>query len=162
VSNDRKPGGSGKPSIIQTFSYRKPRARATAIGHHRRCNYSAAFEHDTMMKFSIPRNTLVALPPQVAAYVDATNSFDLERLLATFAQDALVNDQLSATTVFFGLKLSGETLARLLALLNETVLCLRPLNLDLIDSAATREDCFNRPTPVSSCYQPFPSMESVT
>jgi len=30
----------------------------------------------------------------VAAYVEATNSFDLERLLATFAEDALVNDQL--------------------------------------------------------------------
>jgi hypothetical protein len=132
-------------AIIQTFSYRKPRARATAIGHHRRCNHSAVFEHDTMMKFSIPRNTLVALAPQVAAYVDATNRFDLE--LATFAEDAFVN-QLSATTVFFGLKISGETLARLLAVLNETVLCLRPLNLDLIDSAATREDCFNRPTPV--------------
>jgi hypothetical protein len=35
-----------------------------------------------------------ALPPLVAAYVEATNSFDLERLLATFAEDALVNDQL--------------------------------------------------------------------
>jgi hypothetical protein len=30
----------------------------------------------------------------VAAYVEATNSFDLERLLATFTEDALVNDQL--------------------------------------------------------------------
>jgi hypothetical protein len=35
-----------------------------------------------------------ALPPLVAAYVEATNSFDVERLLATFADDALVNDQL--------------------------------------------------------------------
>ncbi len=35
-----------------------------------------------------------ALPPLVVAYVDATNSFDLERLLVTFAEDALVNDQL--------------------------------------------------------------------
>ena len=34
------------------------------------------------------------LPPLVAAYVEATNSFDLERLLSTFADDALVNDQL--------------------------------------------------------------------
>jgi hypothetical protein len=33
-------------------------------------------------------------PTQVAAYVEATNSFHLERLLATFAEDALVNDQL--------------------------------------------------------------------
>ena len=34
------------------------------------------------------------LPQLVAAYVEATNSFDLERLLAAFAEDALVNDQL--------------------------------------------------------------------
>jgi phosphatidate phosphatase APP1 len=30
----------------------------------------------------------------VATYVEATNSFDIERLMATFAEDALVNDQL--------------------------------------------------------------------
>jgi ketosteroid isomerase-like protein len=39
-------------------------------------------------------NTAITLPPPVAAFVEATNSFDLERLLATFADDALVNDQL--------------------------------------------------------------------
>jgi hypothetical protein len=39
-------------------------------------------------------NVGAALPPLVAEYVEATNSFDLERLLATFADDALVNDQL--------------------------------------------------------------------
>ena len=33
-------------------------------------------------------------PPLVAAYVNATNSFNLEGLLAAFADDALVNDQL--------------------------------------------------------------------
>jgi hypothetical protein len=37
---------------------------------------------------------LAVLSPSVAAYVEATNSFDLEGLLATFADDALVNDQL--------------------------------------------------------------------
>jgi len=37
---------------------------------------------------------LPALPPLVSAYVQATNSFDLEGLLAAFADDALVNDQL--------------------------------------------------------------------
>jgi hypothetical protein len=47
-----------------------------------------------MMKSPVPPNPPVALPALVAAYVDATNSFDLERLLATFAEDALVNDQL--------------------------------------------------------------------
>jgi hypothetical protein len=34
------------------------------------------------------------LPPPVAAFVEATNGFDLERLMVTFADDALVNDQL--------------------------------------------------------------------
>jgi SnoaL-like protein len=47
-----------------------------------------------MTKSSVPSNAPVALPPLVAAYVEATNSFDLERLLAAFAEDALVNDQL--------------------------------------------------------------------
>jgi hypothetical protein len=41
-----------------------------------------------------PPNAPAALPPLAAAYVEATNSFDLERLVATFADDALVNDQL--------------------------------------------------------------------
>jgi hypothetical protein len=41
-----------------------------------------------------PLNAPAALPPLVATYVEATNRFDLERLLATFADDALVNDQL--------------------------------------------------------------------
>jgi hypothetical protein len=57
-------------------------------------NCAAAFEPNTMMKTSDPPNTPVALPPLAATYVEATNSFDLERLLATFAEDALVNDQL--------------------------------------------------------------------
>jgi ketosteroid isomerase-like protein len=39
-------------------------------------------------------NVPIALPPLIAAFVEATNSFDLERLMATFADDALVNDQL--------------------------------------------------------------------
>jgi hypothetical protein len=47
-----------------------------------------------MMKSSAPPNASVALPPLVAAYVEATNSLDLERLLAAFAEGALVNDQL--------------------------------------------------------------------
>ncbi|SRR5258708_6030404 len=42
----------------------------------------------------LPQVPLPALPPPVAAYVEATNGFDLERLLAAFADDALVNDQL--------------------------------------------------------------------
>src|SRR5580658_2529648 len=47
-----------------------------------------------MTKSFLPPNAPVALPTMVAAYVEATNSFDLERLMSTFAEDALVNDQL--------------------------------------------------------------------
>ena len=57
-------------------------------------NCPALFEPDTTMESSVPPNAPIALPPLGAAYVDATNSFDLERLMATFAEDALVNDQL--------------------------------------------------------------------
>jgi|SRR5580700_11545313 ketosteroid isomerase-like protein len=35
-----------------------------------------------------------SLPPLVDAFVEATNSLDLERLMVIFADDALVNDQL--------------------------------------------------------------------
>jgi hypothetical protein len=47
-----------------------------------------------MMKPSAPPTGPVTLPPLIAAYVEATNSFDLERLMATFVEDAFVNDQL--------------------------------------------------------------------
>jgi hypothetical protein len=43
---------------------------------------------------SHPPEALAALAPPVAAYVEATNAFNLEGLLALFADDALVNDQL--------------------------------------------------------------------
>ena len=47
-----------------------------------------------MARSSTLSNTATTLPPLVAAFVEATNSFDLERLMVTFADDALVNDQL--------------------------------------------------------------------
>ena len=47
-----------------------------------------------MPNSSSPSNASAALPPLVAAFVEATNSFDLERLLINFSDDALVNDQL--------------------------------------------------------------------
>jgi hypothetical protein len=43
---------------------------------------------------SRPPEALAVVSPPVAAYVDATNNFDLDRLLGLFADDALVNDQL--------------------------------------------------------------------
>jgi hypothetical protein len=50
-----------------------------------------------LIHMSNPRSSThasTALPPVVAAFVEATNSSDLERLMVTFADDALVNDQL--------------------------------------------------------------------
>jgi hypothetical protein len=41
------------------------------------------------------RDVTAALPPSVAAYIRATNLCDLDALLATFVDDALVNDQLT-------------------------------------------------------------------
>jgi hypothetical protein len=47
-----------------------------------------------MPTYSYPPQALETLSPPVAAYVEATNGFDLEGLLALFADDALINDQL--------------------------------------------------------------------
>jgi hypothetical protein len=37
-------------------------------------------------------NTTAALPPVVAGHLDAVNAFDLDGIMATFADDAYVND----------------------------------------------------------------------
>jgi SnoaL-like domain len=57
-------------------------------------NGPAPFEAAIMMMSSASANAPVVLPPLVAAYVEATNNFDIARMLAIFADDALVNDQL--------------------------------------------------------------------
>jgi len=36
----------------------------------------------------------IALPPVIAEHIDAVNAFDEDRVVATFAEDALVNDAL--------------------------------------------------------------------
>jgi hypothetical protein len=82
------------PSAILTVSNRNQRAGQQAVGYVRCVELSSSFRNDAMMKSPFPPTAPVALPPAVAAYVEATNSFEIERLLATFAEDALVNDQL--------------------------------------------------------------------
>jgi hypothetical protein len=55
------------------------------------------FHSCTVSLHAAPPHPLIApaaLPPLIAACVEATNGFDLERLFATFPYDALVNDQL--------------------------------------------------------------------
>jgi hypothetical protein len=43
--------------------------------------------------FFRPPKALASVSAPVSAYVEATSSFDFERLVATFADDALVNDE---------------------------------------------------------------------
>jgi len=50
--------------------------------------------HNAAINMISSPTSLARLPPLVATYVEATNNFDLDGLLATFADDALVNDQL--------------------------------------------------------------------
>jgi hypothetical protein len=57
-------------------------------------NYPTLSGANTVMTAPFSPSASVLLPPLIAGYVEATNSFDLERLMATFAEDALVNDQL--------------------------------------------------------------------
>jgi hypothetical protein len=57
-------------------------------------NYPTPSGADTVMTSTITPNASVLLPPLIAGYVEANNSLDLERLMADFADDALVNDQL--------------------------------------------------------------------
>jgi hypothetical protein len=49
---------------------------------------------DRIIMLTIVPEPLPALCAPVAAYINATNALDLRALLATFADDALVNDQL--------------------------------------------------------------------
>jgi hypothetical protein len=51
--------------------------------------------HDRDAQTVFTAEVTVALPPMVAAYIRATNLRDLDALLATFVDDALVNDQLT-------------------------------------------------------------------
>jgi hypothetical protein len=58
------------------------------------CYWKSAVKSRRFWMPSPSSNAPVALPPVIAAFVEATNSFDLEELVVTFADDALVNDQL--------------------------------------------------------------------
>jgi hypothetical protein len=49
---------------------------------------------DRLSALTIVREKALDLPTPFAAYIQAMNTFNLEALLATFADDALVNDQL--------------------------------------------------------------------
>jgi hypothetical protein len=68
---------------------RRPSAIVAASGHPRFTISEAIMSPSRLSQVPPP-----VLLPLVSAYVKATNSFDLEGLLATFVDDALVNDQL--------------------------------------------------------------------
>ena len=48
----------------------------------------------SVIESSAPEYSSIELPPLVTAFIEATNGCDVDRILATFAEDALVNDQL--------------------------------------------------------------------
>jgi hypothetical protein len=52
-------------------------------------------QHDPGARTGPTGEVTAGLPPSVAAYIRATNLCDLDALLATFVDDALVNDQLT-------------------------------------------------------------------
>jgi hypothetical protein len=57
-------------------------------------DWSFTITNDLMTELIIAPARMPALGSAVAAFVNATNACDLEGLVATFAEDALVNDQL--------------------------------------------------------------------
>jgi hypothetical protein len=57
-------------------------------------NWHFTVKADRVVTVRIVRCAAPILPPAIAAYVRTTNSADLEGLLATFVDDAHVNDQL--------------------------------------------------------------------
>jgi hypothetical protein len=68
-------------------------AATAAIGHGCRDIFPKA-KAEIVIASSTPTSSPVELPPLVAAFIEATNRSDVDRILATFAEDALVNDQL--------------------------------------------------------------------
>ena len=52
-------------------------------------------QHDPGASTALSGELTAGLPPSVAAYIRATNLCDLDAMLATFVDDALVNDQLT-------------------------------------------------------------------
>jgi hypothetical protein len=77
-----------------SFFHKIQRAEALLVKQVGCAQLSDTFRANTVMTSAVSPNASVLLPPLIAGYVEATNSFDLERLMATFAEDALVNDQL--------------------------------------------------------------------
>ena len=77
--------------ILTVFSVERS-ARAGDTEAHR--NWCFRLGSDCVATVRIEEQPMPELPPVVSNYVRATNRFDLDGLVATFAEGALVNDQL--------------------------------------------------------------------
>jgi hypothetical protein len=86
--NEARHGGETVLTILTTE--RDPNGRYVACER----NWHFTIKGDRVLAVRILPRVPPALPPAVAAYVRATNNSDLEGLLATFADDAFVNDEL--------------------------------------------------------------------
>lgn len=58
-------------------------------------DWTFTVENGRISALSISRRQVPAVPPPIEAFVVAVNRLDLEAIVATFADDALVNDQLT-------------------------------------------------------------------
>jgi hypothetical protein len=57
-------------------------------------NWRFTMKADRILVIRMEPHTMPALPPAIEAYIRATNNLDLDGLLSTFVDDAIVNDQL--------------------------------------------------------------------
>jgi hypothetical protein len=78
--------------MIVTFVVHAQREPAD-LARPDRFDWCLSVRHDQVTALTIRQTSVPELPGVVADFVRATNAFDLEALLATFAEDALVNDQ---------------------------------------------------------------------
>lgn len=72
----------------------------------------------------------MALPSPIACFIEATNKSDLEALVATFADDALINDQLR--------EYKGSSAIRAWA---ETIIVSEKLTITVVDFLESYSNC---------------------
>jgi hypothetical protein len=81
-------------SHFSFFSMQREICGACAILDSRRFPEVCPPTSPSMPTSSQSPNLLAALPPAVMAYIEASDGLDLDRILSTFVEDALVNEQL--------------------------------------------------------------------
>jgi hypothetical protein len=92
--HDAIQGASSYSRFVFSLFCKMQRAQPRPVSHCQRNVLNSNCKAIFVPTASRPPKSPAVLSPLVSAYVEATNRLDLEGLLATFADDALVNDQL--------------------------------------------------------------------